>query len=80
LEDKKAELQRTISGLKQQQLSELREFNLDNTLDLEVKQEKVIFTNDVFILPPDMVIDYHLNENETQHSKSDKDRTRLILY
>jgi hypothetical protein len=29
LEAKEDELQRTISGLKQQQLSELREFNLD---------------------------------------------------
>jgi chromosome segregation ATPase len=58
LEAKENELQRTISGLKQQ-LLELREFNEENnTLDLDIKQEKVNFTNDVFILPPNMVTDY----------------------
>ena len=67
LEAKENELQRTISGLKQQ-LSELKEFNVDNnTLHLEIKQEKAIFTNDVFIPPPNMVIDYPSNENETPY-------------
>jgi predicted transcriptional regulator len=64
LEAKEDELQRAISVLKQQ-LSELQEFNVDNnTLDLEIKQEKAFFTNDVFIPPPNMVIDYPPNENE----------------
>ncbi|MGE5662576.1 MAG: hypothetical protein ACM3X1_10065, partial [Ignavibacteriales bacterium] len=51
LEAKEDELQRIICGLKQQ-LSELREFNLDNnTLDPEINQEKVIFTNDENEIP-----------------------------
>jgi hypothetical protein len=67
LEAKENKLQRTISGLKQQ-LSELQEFNVDNnTIDLEIKQEKAIFTNDVFIPPPNMVIDYYSNESDTFH-------------
>jgi hypothetical protein len=41
---------------------EARPYN-DN-LNLEIKQEEVIFSNDVFIPPPDMVINYsHQNKN-----------------
>ena len=64
LEARKSELQKTTTGL-EQQLSELREINADNiNLNPEVKQEEVIFTNDVFIPPPNMIINYHQNENE----------------
>jgi predicted transcriptional regulator len=67
LEVKEDELQKTISELKQQ-LSELRESTVDNNnLDLEIKQEEVIFTNDVFIPPTNMAVGYHQDENETPH-------------
>lgn len=69
LEAKKTELQKTTTEL-QQHLAELQENNTyrDN-LNPEVKQE-IISTNDVFIPSPNMVIDYHQNENETLHYPS----------
>ncbi len=40
-----------------------------DNLDLEIKQEeKAVYMNDVFIPPPNMVIDLHLNEYETLHN------------
>jgi hypothetical protein len=46
-------------------LSEFQDNNADNNcLAPEVKQEEVIFTNDVFIPPSNIVIDPP-NENET---------------
>ena len=79
LKAKENELQRIISGLKQQ-LSELREFNVDNnTVDLEIKQEKAIFTNDVFVPPPNMVINYHHNENETPYCPPQVDPSSRTL-
>jgi hypothetical protein len=58
LEAKEIELQKTTTELHQQHLAKLQENNTyrDN-LNLEVKQEEVILTNDVFIP----------NENETLH-------------
>ena len=38
-----------------------------DNLDLEIKQEKAIHTNDVFIPPSIMMIDHHPNEYETLH-------------
>jgi hypothetical protein len=58
LEARESELQEKlhVNELEaREQLSELQEFNVDNnTLDLEIKQEKAIFTNDVFIPPLNM--------------------------
>ena len=40
-----------------------------DNLDLEIKQEKeAVYMNDVFIPPPNMVIDLHLNEYETLYN------------
>jgi hypothetical protein len=74
-------LQRTISGLKQLQ-SELQENNAYNdNLNLEIKQEEVIFTNDVLIPPSNMVIDYHPNENEMLHYPPQVDSSsRTIIF
>ena len=36
-----------------------------DNLDLEIKQQ--LFTNDVFIPPSNMIVDYHPNDNETIH-------------
>ena len=64
LETKEAELKRTISELKQQ-LSELRENREDSyNPDLEIKQEEVNFTNELFIPSSNIPIDYHQNESE----------------
>ena len=38
-----------------------------DNLDLEIKQEKAIHTNDVFIPSSIMMIDHHPNEYETLH-------------
>ena len=67
MENKKTELQKTTGEL-QQQLSVLQEFNVgDNTLDLEIRQGEFVSMNDVFIPPPNMVIDYQTSENEILH-------------
>ena len=65
MENKKSELQKITAEL--QQHLELHENNIyrDN-LNPEVKQGNIISTKGVFI-PPSMVIDYHLNENETPY-------------
>ena len=58
-------MQKTTIEL-QQHLAELQENNTyHDNLNPEVKQENIILTNDIFIPPSNMVIDYHPNENET---------------
>ena len=69
LEVKEAKLQKTTE--RKQHLAEFQENNLYNdNLNLEIKQEEVIFTNDVFIPPSNRVIDYHQNGSETLHYHS----------
>ena len=80
LDNKKAKLQKTTTEL--QQHLEIQENNAccDN-LNLQIKQEEVIFTNDVFIPPSNMVIDYHPNENETLHYPPQVDSSsRTIIF
>ena len=50
-------------------LTQLQGSSVDqDTLDLEIKQEEqAAHMNDVFIPPPNMVINLHLNEYETLH-------------
>jgi hypothetical protein len=67
LEAKEIELQKATAG-PNQLLAELQINNVYNdNQNSEVKQEEVILTNDVFIPPPNMIIDYHPNENEALH-------------
>jgi predicted transcriptional regulator len=80
LDNKKDELQKTTTEL--QQHLEIQENNAccDN-LNLQIKQEEVIFTYDVFIPPSNMVIDYHPNENETLHYPPQVDSSsRTIIF
>jgi hypothetical protein len=61
LEAKVTELQKTTTEF--QQHLELHENNTyHDNLNSEAKQENIIPTNDKFIPPPNMVIDYHQNE------------------
>jgi hypothetical protein len=61
MENKKAELQKTTTEL-QQHLADLQGNNVYNdNLKLEIKQEEDFFTNDVFMPPSNMVIDYYQN-------------------
>jgi predicted transcriptional regulator len=71
LEIKETELQKTTTEL-QLHLAKLQENDAYNdNLNLEIKQEEVIFSNDVFIRPSNMVIDYnHPNEEGTLHHPS----------
>ena len=70
LEAKKTEVEKTTAEL--QRPAEVHENNVYNdNLNLEIKQEDVIFSNDVFIRPSNMVIDYnHPNEEGTLHHPS----------
>jgi hypothetical protein len=71
MENKKDELQKTTTELHQQHLAELQENNTYRDYpNPEVKQENIISTNDIFISPSNMVIDYHSNENEILHYPS----------
>jgi FtsZ-binding cell division protein ZapB len=82
LEAKESELQRTISGLIQHQ-AEFQEDNICNdNLNLEIKQEAVIITNDIFIPPANMVIDYPPNENETlyYYSSQVEPSSRTLIF
>jgi hypothetical protein len=66
-EYKEAELQKTFTSV-QQHIAEVQENNVyNNNLNLEIKQEEVVFTNDIFIPPSNMVIDYYPNENQSLH-------------
>src|SRR5918996_655099 len=65
LKKRESDLQLSISELERKEtrlnesLSEFQDNNADNNcLAPEVKQEEVIFTNDIFIPPSNMVIDY----------------------
>jgi hypothetical protein len=70
MENKKAELQKTITSL-QQHIAEVQENNVyDDNLNLEIKQEEVIFTNDVFIPPSNKASNYYPTENEMHHYHS----------
>ncbi|HYZ58757.1 MAG TPA: hypothetical protein VE544_03790, partial [Nitrososphaeraceae archaeon] len=70
MENKRTELQKTTTEL-QQHLAELQENNTyHDNLNTEVKQENFISMNDTFIPPPNMVIDYRQNENETLYYPS----------
>jgi predicted transcriptional regulator len=63
LEANKSELQKTTDEF--QHSAEVHENNVYNdNLTLEIKQEEIVFSNDVFIPPSNMVIDYPPNENE----------------
>ena len=59
MENKKAELQKTTTEVRQH----LADFQENNTyrdnLNPVVKRENIISTNDVFITPPNMAINYH---------------------
>ena len=79
LEAKEAELQKTTTEL--QHPAEVHENNVYNdNLNLEIKQEDVIFTNDIFIPPSNMVIDYHSNKDEMHyHSQVETSSRRLIF-
>ena len=80
LEAKKTELEKTTTEL--QHSAEVHENNVYNdNLNLEIKQEDVIFTNDIFIPPSNMVIDYHSNEDEMHHyhSQVETSSRRLIF-
>ena len=69
LEAKKTELEKTTAEL--QYSAEVHENNVYNdNLNLEIKQGDVIVTNDIFIPPSNMVIDYHSNEDEMNHYHS----------
>ena len=70
LEAKEIELQKATTEL-QQHLAELQENNAyDDNLNLEVKQENIVSTNDEFMPQPNMVIDYHQNNNKALHYPS----------
>ena len=79
MENKKSELQKITAEL--QQHLELHENNTyrDN-LNPEVKQGNIISTKGVFIPSPSMVIDYHLNENETPYYPSQVESSSQTLY
>jgi DNA repair exonuclease SbcCD ATPase subunit len=81
LDSKKAELEKTTTRLKQQ-LAELQENNAYNDiLNLEVKQDAVISTDDVLIPQPVVAINSDQNENETLHypSKVEPSSGKLIF-
>ena len=78
MENKKAELQKTTTEL-QQHLADLQGNNVYNdNLKLEIKQEEDFFTNDVFMPPSNMVIDYHQNENEMNAQVEPSSRTLIF--
>jgi hypothetical protein len=78
LENKKAELQKSTSAF-QQQLAGLQENNAYNSnLNLQIEQEDVIFTNDVFIPPSTIASNYYPIENE-MHAQTESSPNKLIL-
>jgi predicted transcriptional regulator len=65
LETKEAELQKKKTTYLNQHLSELQQNSAYNDNHyLEIKEEEVIFMNDVFISPSNVAINCHQNENE----------------
>jgi hypothetical protein len=71
---KKAELQKTITELKQH-VSELQENIVDNS---DLNQENIIPTKDE-IPPPNIAINYNKNENEKHHYPSQVEPTYRTL-
>ena len=77
LENKKAELEKTTAEL--QHPAEVQENNLYNdNLNLEIEQEEVIFTKDVFIPPSNIASNYYPTENE-MHAQTESSSKKLIL-
>jgi hypothetical protein len=71
-------LQKIINEIKQR-LAELQGNNAYNdNFNLEIKQEEVISTSDVFISPSNMVIDFHQNENEINAQVEPSARTLIF--
>jgi transposase-like protein/uncharacterized protein YbcV (DUF1398 family) len=81
MENKKAELQKTITGLKQQ-LSELKENNAyNNNLNLQIKQEEVIFTDDASVLSSNTITDYHSKEDKVlDYSSQIESSPRKVIF
>lgn len=77
LEAKKAELQKTTDEL--QHSAEVHENSLYND-NLEIKHEQVIFTNDIFIPPSNMAINYHQNEDENEMHTQVKPSSRTLIF
>ncbi|HZD36843.1 MAG TPA: hypothetical protein VE130_16680 [Nitrososphaeraceae archaeon] len=77
---KEAELQKTISSL-QQHIAEVQENKVYNdNLNFEIKQEEIIFSNDVFIPQSNMAINYHQNEDENKmHTQAEPSPRTLIF-
>ncbi|MGA7369610.1 MAG: helix-turn-helix domain-containing protein [Nitrososphaeraceae archaeon] len=78
LEAKKSEL----ATAELQHPAEVQENNLYNdNLNLEIEQEDVIFTTDIFIPPSNMAVNYHQNEDEMHHyhSQVEPSSRKLIL-
>jgi hypothetical protein len=68
LEAKEIELQKATTAETHQHSVEHQKFyENNNTSKLEIKCEKTIFTNDVFVPPTHMAIDYPPNENEIHY-------------
>src|ERR671918_2374928 len=85
LKRREDELRLSISELERKEtrlnesLSEFQDNNADNDcLAPEVKQENIISTNDVFIPPPNMVINSHQNENE-MHTQVEPSSRALVF-
>ena len=85
LKKREDELRLNISELERKEtrlnesLSEFQDNNTDNDcLAPEVEQENIISTNDVFIPPPNMVINSHQNENE-MHTRVEPSSRALVF-
>jgi hypothetical protein len=79
-EYKEAELQQKIINGSNRRLAEIQGNNAYNdNLNLEIKHGEVIFTNDIFIPPSNMVIDYPPNENETLYYPSQAEPSSRTL-
>jgi len=80
LENKKAELEKTTT--QRQHSAEIQENNAYNSnLNLEIEQEDVIFTNDIFIPPSNIASDYYPTEHEMHnyHSQIEPPSGKLIF-
>jgi len=80
LEAKKAELEKNTTEL-QQHSAEIQENNLYNdNFNLEIEQQDVIFTNDVFIPMPNMPADYYPNEDENKLHTPAEPLSRPLIF
>jgi hypothetical protein len=65
----------------QQHLAELQENNAyDDNLNLEVKQENIVSTNDEFMPQPNMVIDYHQNNKALHYPSQVETSPRTLIF